>query len=265
MNTPIIANLIPRLRETVTQHLQTYIGGEGELSSIQDSLEFWWDGIRDRDFPDLPMWSDLPAPDRDALFDAWIEAVEEFFALRRKAGGDPVASSLPVSVAQEVSERTSHIVDMLKLAVNCDIPLVSIPVDDCLELLAWRQHLDRLLSSPPAASCASPAPLVPEVVKAALEALETCVWSGSIGGGKEYDEEKVESALTSLRSYSPVPSPSVELLREITAIGEGLEDISIDAWSGNKGFMNQIGRTADRLIEKAVSIRDSLKTNASLA
>jgi hypothetical protein len=96
MNPPtvIIANLIPRLRETVAQHLKAYLGGEGELSSILESIEFWYDRIRDKEHPDLPMWSDLSSRDSDQLFDAWIEAVEEFFRQRL---------ALPVSSHAEAS------------------------------------------------------------------------------------------------------------------------------------------------------------------
>lgn len=92
MNTPIIENLLPRLRETVATQMKNYLGGEGELSGIYDSLEFWWDGIRDREFPELPMWSDLSTPDKDRLFDEWIEAVEGFFASRGKPVGPSNAS-----------------------------------------------------------------------------------------------------------------------------------------------------------------------------
>lgn len=102
MSTPIIQNLIPSLRETVFKHLQSYLGGEGELSSIQESLEFWWDRTRDKEHPDLPMWQDVPTADRDQLFDAWHDAMEEFWR-ERLTKSDPVTSPLPVSVAPAAS------------------------------------------------------------------------------------------------------------------------------------------------------------------
>jgi hypothetical protein len=92
MNTPIIENLLPRLRETVAAQMKHYLGWEGELSGIYDSLEFWWDGIRDREFPELPMWDDLPTPDKDRLFDEWIGAVERFISSRGKPVGPSNAS-----------------------------------------------------------------------------------------------------------------------------------------------------------------------------
>jgi hypothetical protein len=94
MNPPtvIIANLIPRLRETVAQHLKAYLGGEGELSSILESIEFWYDRIRDKEHPDLPMWSDLSSRDSDQLFDAWIEAVEDFWKARLTKSALPIAT-----------------------------------------------------------------------------------------------------------------------------------------------------------------------------
>lgn len=99
MSTPIIQNLIPSLRDTVFKHLQSYLGGEGELSSIMESLEFWYDRLRDKEHPDLPMWQDLPSNEQDQLFDAWHAALEDFFRQRLTQSDPPTSSRLFKPVA----------------------------------------------------------------------------------------------------------------------------------------------------------------------
>jgi hypothetical protein len=203
MNTPIIANLIPRLREHAAAHLLAYLEKGGELSPILESIEFWWDGIRDRDFPELPMWSDLPAPDRDALFDAWIEAVEDWFSARRvsshpdvlsrsarsggvgKPGGPSNASGsgAPSAGTDVLGAKLHEALNALREGLehvslrfegnttnpgNLGTAIRKIGQGmGLIAALAADQSLP--VSVAPAASCASPAPLVPEVVKEALE------------------------------------------------------------------------------------------------
>lgn len=105
MSTPIIQTLIPNLRQTVQEHILAYLEKGGELSSIHDSLEFWYDRYRDTMAPELPMWQDLPTPDKDQLFDAWIAAMEDFFR-QRLTKSDPVVTlssdRIPAPVTFEI-------------------------------------------------------------------------------------------------------------------------------------------------------------------
>lgn len=97
MSTLIIQNLIPSLRETVFLHLKAYLTGAGELSNIYESLEFWYDRIRDSLHPDLPQWQDVPSNEQDQLFDAWHAAMEDFWRERLTKSARQT-SALPISV-----------------------------------------------------------------------------------------------------------------------------------------------------------------------
>lgn len=192
----------------------------------------------------------------DALYDAYCKGFQSYHVEKwiseltpeqaadlgqRLTGSDPVTSPLTVSVAQE-------------------------------------------------ASSVVPAPLVPEVVKAVVSDLETLQnWrTDAVLGLGEYDQglmcgvedrgfqqdgysamrygydaaiarveeqidETITSALTALRNYSPSPSPSVELLREIS------KSLRIIADTG-KHSQDRSAFHMGKLAQEAIS-----KLNAALA
>jgi hypothetical protein len=106
--TPILQNLIPRLKEHAAKSLKDYLRHGVELSSILESIEFWYDNFRDRQHPDLPMWSDLPSPDKDQLFDAWIEALEDGILARRVSSPSPASSPSPLSSPLEQAKTSQE-------------------------------------------------------------------------------------------------------------------------------------------------------------
>lgn len=199
--------LLPLVREYGSLKARKWLEGEEELAIADDDLTSF---LARQDVG----WDHLLTVDQDCLRDAYIEAGKTEMA-RRLTGSDPVASSLPVSVA-------------------------------------------------PAASCASTAPLVPEVVKVAVEALgEIQELQCDCTNPEQYrDDVRIlaSSALTALRSYSPVPSPSVELLKEATGALDSC-DKSFACWQ-----VGQIPGRPEDILSLIVQVRNTLaKLNAELA
>jgi hypothetical protein len=110
MNPPtvIVANLIPRLKEHAAKSLKDYLQNGGELSSILESIEFWYDLYRDNEHPDLPMWSVLRSEVTDQLFDAWIEALEDGILARRVSSPSPASSPSPLSSPLEQAKTSQE-------------------------------------------------------------------------------------------------------------------------------------------------------------
>src|SRR6478672_2773888 len=181
MSTIIISNLIDPLKAHVTKHLKSYLQEDGELSPILDEIEHWYDSYRDSLHPELPMWSDLPSSDVDQLFDAWVEASEEFWN-QRLTKSDRKTSTLPVSVAQDASSGVDRVFSCLKLIRSYINQLADGPhktamtkgwnfmvygMEDPGTVVLRPDWLKSFTETASPASSAVPSPLVPEVVKAA--------------------------------------------------------------------------------------------------